>query len=258
MDRNAEHVNDLLCYRTPMIESRGIFKAVPLSVHLDPIKLEYILDRLVEHETEWSDFQKGRREIATARLAEHYTTSTSYILEVWRMDATPELCGLIGFTDITPNVDAQFHPVFFDGKLRNALGKRDLLLRSLDWAFQSWALHRISLQVPETSVALVDYARKKLGFRFEGERRSIKVRRAVGPKSRRWLTLAPSGQEAELGSRRYQALYKHGEWRDILLLSLTRDEFATFAREVTWDSSSADPSPSKPSPTISGTPENKS
>jgi RimJ/RimL family protein N-acetyltransferase len=238
-----------------MIESRGVFKAVPLGVHRDPAKLEYILDRLVEHETEWSDFQKGRREIASGLLAQHYTSARTCILEVWRVDEAPELCGLIAFTDILRGVDAQAHLVFFDGKLRNLLGKRDLLLRTMDWAFQTWDLHRLSLTLPETSFALVDFARKKLGFRFEGERRNIKQRRAVEHghlKSRRWLTVTPSAQEAEVGSRRYQALYQHGEWRDVLLLSLTRDEFANFAREViTWAPSSTDPIPSKLSPKIS-------
>jgi len=109
---------------------------VPLGVHLDPSKLEYILDRLVEHETEWSDFQKSRRDVALGALAGHYASPpTAFIFEVWRVDGTPELCGLIGFTDIVEHVDAQFHPVFFDGKLRNLLGKRSLLLRSMDWAF---------------------------------------------------------------------------------------------------------------------------
>jgi len=233
----------------------GVFKAVPLGVHLDPSKLEYILDRLVEHETEWSDFQKGRREVALSVLAGHYADPpNAFIFEVWRVDGSPELCGLIGFTHIVPQVDAQFHPVFFDGKLRNLLGKRSLLLRSMDWAFQRWDLHRLSTNLPETSFALVDFARKKLGFRFEAELRTIRQRRAIEHghiKSRRWLTITPSPREAEWGSRRYQALYKDGQWRDVLLLSTTRDEFANFVREDTCPSSSADPIPSKPSPKTS-------
>lgn len=233
----------------------GLFKAVPLAVLGDPAKLEYILDRLVEHETEWSDFQTGRRDIANAALAQHYTNPSVCILEIWRVDGPAELCGMIGFTDIVPKVDAQFHPVFFDGKLRNLLGKRALLQRVMDWAYRTWNLHRLSLTVPETSFALVDFARKKLGFRFEAEGRIIHQRRAVEHghlHSRRWLRLTPTAREAELGSRRFQALYKGGEWRDVLLLSLTRDEFVNFVREGTsWDSSSTDPLPSKPSPETS-------
>lgn len=239
-----------------MIESRGVFKAVPLGVHLDPAKLEYILDRLVEHETEWSDFQRGRRELASYQLMKHYLPNpTSFIFEVWRMDAGAELCGLIGFTNILPQVDAQLHPIFFDGKLRNAMGKRDLLLRSMDWAFRTYDLHRLSLQIPETSHALVDFARMKLGFHFEGEGRIIKQRRAVVPgrwRSRSWLKITPTAREAEMGSRLYQALYKHGEWRDVLLLSLTRDEFTDYVRrEGTWATSSNAEPLSKPSPVTS-------
>ena len=128
----------------------GLFKAVPLDVLSDPAKLSYILDRLVEHETEWSEFQKGRREIASYQLGRHYTDPGVHVLEIWRVDAEPELCGLVGFTDILPNVDAQMHPVFFDGKLRNLVGKRELLLRIMDWAFGAWTLHRLSVTMPET------------------------------------------------------------------------------------------------------------
>ncbi len=235
-----------------MIESRGVFKAVPLNVLSDLAKANYILDRLVEHDTEWSDFQgTGRRELAAAHLARHYTDPTVCVLEVWRMDGAMDLCGLLGFSDIVRGVDAQFHPIFFDGRLRNAAGKRDLLLRTVDWAFRAWDLHRVSLTIPETAFALLDFARKKLGFRFEGERRIIKQRRAVEHghhrKSLRWQTVTPTSREAEWGSRRYQALLKNGVWHDVLLLSLTRDEFADFVREATWDSSTA-PLPSKPSP----------
>ena len=237
----------------------GLFHALPLNILQNPAKVSYIVDRLVEHEDEWSDYQKGRRDIALARLAEHYRADGTHISEVWRLAAgditEPELCGLVAFTDILPNVNAAFHPVFFDGQFRNLMGKTQFLLRSLDWAFRSWGLHRISLEMPETKFSLIDYARKKLGFRFEGERRTIRQRRAAEfghLKRRSWREITPSSIEAEWGSRRYQALMQGGQWRDVLLLSVTAEEFATFVREAHgWDSSSTVPLPSKPSPAIS-------
>ena len=230
----------------------GVYHAIPLDLR-SPTKLEYILDRLVEHENEWSDHQKGRRDIASAILAEHYSGMPTFIFEVWRGDDM-SLCGLIGFRNILIGTQAELHPVFFDGKLRNGQGKRDLLLRAMDWACGMYDLHRLAIEVPETAMALVDFARKKLGFRFEGERRTIQQRRAA-PQGhitvRRWTAVTPSAVEAEWGSRRYQAFFKGGHWKDVLLLSVTNDEFRSFVREAPCLGSSINPLPSKPSPATS-------
>lgn len=237
------------------IATAGLYQAVPLDVLKSPTKLEYIVDRLVEHEHEWSDFQKGRRDIAIHWLGENYTNPSVRILEVWRMDGTAELCGLIGFSHILPEVSAQFHPVFFDGKLRNVFGKLELGLRALDWAFRHFGLHRIGMEVPETAPALIDFARRKLGFRFEAEKRTIAEHRRIKfghVWKTHWPQIAPSDREASYGSRRYQALKKNGQWLDVILLSVTVDEFQAFVREShpTW-ASSTDPPHSKPSPVIS-------
>ena len=234
-----------------MIESRGIFKAVPLDVS-DPAKLAYILARLVEHESEWTDFQKDaelRTRIAAKYLYDAVRGEIA-ILEVWDLRGEASLVGLLGFTKIVPKVDAQFHPVFFDGKLRNAAGKRDLLLRAMDWAFGVYDLHRLSVVLPENRYALVSFVRQKLGFRFEGENRTIKQQR-VRPhghlKTRDLVALTPSWRGAEWGSRKYQAAYVDGRWLDLLLLSVTRDEFAQFVR-TPCPSSSTDPTPSNTPP----------
>lgn len=247
-----------------MIEAReGVFKAVPLDLS-DPAKLTYILDRLVERESEWSDFHPDpatRRVVASSLLAETVIGASTAILEVWQVtEVGSELVGLAGFTNIVPNVNAEFHPTFFDGKLRNAFGKREILLRILDWAFAQWNLHRVSVELPETSFILVEFLRKKLGFRYEGESRTIRQRHPVtlGPrgghlklKSHSWLPVTPTARDAAMGSRKYQALCKNGQWLDLLLLSVTRDEFASFVREeLLCRTSSTVPTPNKPSPAI--------
>lgn len=238
------------------IEARdGLFKAVPLDIS-DTVKLTYMLDRLVEHESEWTDFQadpKVRRTIASSYFADA-VTGKIVVLEVWRLDHETTLIGLIGFTDINPGVDLSFHPVFFDGKLKNGVGKRELLLRAMDWAFDTFNLNRMSLQVPEDRYALVKFSRTKLGFRFEAENRTIRQERVTSHGRhyvRKLQALTPSWQQAELGSRRYQAVKRGGAWLDMLCLSITRDEFGAFVREASCQASSIDPIPSRPSPATS-------
>lgn len=236
-----------------MIEG-GVYVAVPLDLS-DPTKLTYILDRIVEHESYWNDFQSDpgmRRVLASSMLADALSGKNAHVHEVWRLEGDRELVGLIGYSNIMPRVNAQFHPLFFDGKLRNAMGKRELLLRSLLWAFQRWDLHRVSAEVPETAFALLDFIREKLGFRFEAEGRNIMQRRVLPHghlKNRQLVPVSPSAREAEWGSRRFQALYQKGRWIDAILLSVTRAEFSAFLDKApTWATSSPDPLPSKPSP----------
>ena len=240
-----------------MIEA-GLFKAAPLDLS-DPAKLSYLLDRLVEHESHWTDFQKDpnqRRLLASSLLADAIRGEDTFVFEVWRVGETSELVGILSFTSVRPGMGAQFHPVFFDGKLRNAFGKRELLLRAMDWAFNALSLHRLSVELPETMYALVTFSRKKLGFRFEAENRTIRQQRLIqtGPSGtygkavRRLVALTPGAREAEYGSRRFQAVLKDGKWLDMLLLSVTREEFNTFVREATCQDSSTDPTPSSPSP----------
>lgn len=245
-----------------VIEARqGRYKAMLLDVQSDPLKLTYILDRLVEFESEWSDLHpdpQSRRITAAAYIAESLLPDPrTRILEVWHVDEefpAASLVGLIGFTKIVPTVNAEFHPIFFDGKLRNGMGKRELMLRALDWAFETWALHRVSAEVPWFAAGFVKFLQGKLGFRFEAEERSIMIERVVPhglQKTRKRVTVEPSRREAEFGSRRYQAFRKHGRWHDVMLLSVTREEFAAFLREELCRTSSPAPTPSKPSPATS-------
>lgn len=245
-----------------MIEARqGVFKAVPIDLS-DPAKLSYILDRLVEHESEWSDFHSDpaiRRVMASSMLAEAFVANPrTAILEVWFLGAgEPQLVGLTGLTNINPQVEAEFHPIFFDGKLRNPFGKREILLRVMDWAFHEFRLHRISASVPDTSFTLADFMRKKLGFRFEAENRIVQQRKPavcryasgdIKLESHSWHEVRVTAKYAELGSRRFQALLKGGKWHDLLLLSVTKEEFGAFIREELCRISSTVPPPSSPSP----------
>lgn len=201
-----------------------------MAYFVKPLTLEpqakalYILDRMVEHEAMWNDFQVGRREIALAVLGNPWNV----IWEVWQVgQESQQPNGIIMYTDIVPCVDAKGHFLFFDGKLR---GKEGVLRESMRWAFQNLKLHRISAEVPADAVTLADFARKVLGFRFEAEGRIIHERTKRGP-SRRVSpvprTSQPSVREASWGSRKYEAVRRRGQWIDLLLLSITEDEFET-------------------------------
>lgn len=202
------------------------YLALPFS--LEPIiKVSYLLDRMVEHDNWWSDFQAGRREIAASIL----TDPNSVLFEIWRRgdmmpDAQP--VGLVVFTDITPRVNCTFHPLFFDGKMANALGKRRILLSLLLWAFQQLQVERVSIEIPEFGAALIHYARKKLGFRFEAEGRMISRWTRVSRRRSERVTQTPTAAQAALGSRKHRIVRYRGEWHDLILLSVTRDEFAAF------------------------------
>jgi RimJ/RimL family protein N-acetyltransferase len=200
--------------------------ALPLTLTPMP-KVSFILDRLVAHDSYWSDYQAGRREIAASLL----TDTNNIVLEIWRKnDPTPEAqpVGLVMFTHITPYTDCQFHPIFFDGQLSNALGKRNILLSLLSWAFRALQVERVSAEIPEFAGPLIHYARKKLGFRFEAEGRSIE-RWTKGSRHRaEKVQQTPTAAQAALGSRKHRIVRYRGQWSDLILLSVTRDEFAAF------------------------------
>lgn len=202
--------------------------ALPFNVN-NPAKVTYILDRMVEHDSWWSDFQKGRRETAAAILA-NGLAGEYRIFEIWQ---DRDIVGLVSFTDIVPQVDAKFHPLFFDGEMSNALGKRGLALGLIDWAFRTIPLERLSAEIPEFRPALISYARKKLGFRYEGEDRTILfdpcAPRHHGKEGRR---VTPRAGQAVLGSRKFRIVRYKGEWHDLILLSVTRDEFNWYLTSI--------------------------
>ena len=205
--------------------------ALPFS--FEPMaKVSYLLDRLVERDGWWSDYQRGRREIAAGILTDPHNV----LLEIWRrgdVASGTQPVGLVIFTNITPYVDCQFHPVFFDGKLANALGKRNILLSLLAWAFQQLQVERISAEIPEFADPLIGYARRKLGFRFEAEGRTITRWTALSRRRIEKVTQIPSASQAAFGSRKHRIVRYRGAWHGLILLSVTRDEFAAFVTSGT-------------------------
>ena len=212
------------------------YVALPFSP-IPEAKLSYILYRMVEHDTFWSDFEKGRRE-AAARILSNPNT---LVFEVWETGKGVQPAGVIIFTDIVPGADAKCHFIFFDGKLRNKTG---LLKNMMRWAFDNLRVHRLSAEIPDYAFALVKYAREHLGFRYEAEERTLKMRdeRTHTEGRPRWVDQTLNAWQAGFGSRRYQVVWWKGAWRDMLLLSLTEEEFAALPSEDEHGRGSGTPS----------------
>ena len=220
-----------------------------LSVPFSPkpeAKVNYILDRLCEHDTWWSDFERGRRETAARLLM----AQTNAIFEVWAFGSDvvqgQQPAGIVAITDIIPGVDAKCHFIFFDARLRD---KTPLLKNMMAWAFGAFQLHRLSAEIPDYAFALVKYAREQLGFRYEGEGRTIKQRdeRTHTEGRPRWVDQTLTGWQAGFSSRRYQVVRWQGAWHDLLLLSITEEEFIAGATDGRSSGTSGDHGGEQPS-----------
>ena len=194
-----------------MTDTAHVF-AVPY-VHNSPEKLELIVNACCEHRP-WFDDPTWRdpvqRRTATVLYLSDAARSPNRLWEVW---AGANLVGLLILNKVTVHTDAHCHFIFFDHKLAN---KRVLCLNAMQWAFEHLDLHRLSVEIPTYARALANFARKKLGFRYEAEARTPSWPKDAKPLS----TLASC-----LGSRRHQATLYEGQWHDVLLLSITRQEF---------------------------------
>jgi RimJ/RimL family protein N-acetyltransferase len=139
--------------------------------------------------------------------------------EVWQKG---ELIGILGVTHIIVGLDATAHLAFFD---RQLLGRRQLVLTMVGWAFRELRLQRLTVEIPETLEPLIRFVRVKLGFRYEGEDlaaahpevRGLEARRINGPA--RWV--------AKFGARKEHGHWDGTAWRDLVRLRLLKEELPT-------------------------------
>jgi len=144
------------------------------------------------------------RKVAVAHVL---TAPDSYAWEVWRRD---ELVGILLVSKVIPGLDALAHFAFFD---RALFGRTKLLQRVIGTVFHQFGLERLSVEVPAHLTALLDFTRRKLGFKYEGEAAA----EAAGLSRARWV--------AAWGSRREHSFYADGTWRDTIRLRLLRSEY---------------------------------
>lgn len=153
----------------------------------------------------------ARRVIASQYLADAYTNGELW--EVWSASSQVALCGVMLLNHVSYGRDAQCHFVFFDRKLSDKVA---LCRAAMAAAFQRFELETLRIEIPTYAHALALWARKKLGFRYEAEQRPLSWPRDVPPLSER---------QAMLGSRKHRAIQYEGQWHDLLLLSVTREEY---------------------------------
>lgn len=173
----------------------------------DPARIDRLVDTYLQTPA-FSTYpwpEDIRRADAIATLTSPYNC----FFEVWKAG---EFSGVLFLSRVTPKVDATFHFLFTDGDL---VGKRQLLINFLGLCFRQMGFHRLTLEVPD-GMRLEKFARKVLGFRYEGEERDRH------PK----LPASFTGDWVpKQGSRRSQAHFDGEVWRDIVCLRLLASEW---------------------------------
>ena len=190
------------------------FLAVPFTP-LPIEKFERLVSGCTAHRPWFDDAlwenEQTRRETVIAYLSDAHNNGK--LFEVWKKD---ELVGIILFNELVPFRDVRCHFVFLDSQLKN---KRDLCLNAMGWAFQQLPVDILRVEIPTYASALLKFVRKSLGFRYEGEGRTVSWPANAAPLS---------ADVAVLGSRKYHATLYKGLWYDTMMLSVTKDEFAAF------------------------------
>lgn len=97
--------------------------------------------------------------------------------------------GIMILDHLTEHEFAQVHVSFWDRKLSE---KSELIRGTMKWCFETFGLERLEALIPEFSKALSRFLTKRMGFSYEG-------------------------------TLRKRLLY-HGEFKDILIYSILREE----------------------------------
>lgn len=197
--------------------------------------MEKILDGCADHrhwysDIDWDKGSEARRSFASAYIADAYVNGM--IWDIWHGD---EICGIFILNHLRPGIDAYVHFLFFDNELRN---KRELCRVAMKQTFADpkLNLHSLRVEVPDHMGNLAGFLRKALGFKFEAERR------------------LPDPALAKKASQRHHARLYLGKWQNVLLLSVTREEFADYVRthhQARGCLDSPDREPRRPDSTVS-------
>lgn len=174
-----------------------------------PEKFELIVNKCCEHRPWFPDYwwedERIRRTVVVQTLSSSYIDG-----RVWEVLRDGELLGILLVNDLRAALDAQCHFIFFDHELRS---KRQLILSAMQDTFHRFSLETLRIEIPTYAAKLATFARRALGFKFEAE----------------WLGASPD--EAERLSRKFRHTLYEGKWHDALLLSVTKDGFASFLED---------------------------
>lgn len=182
-----------------------------------PEKLATIVTKCCQHkpwfsQRDWDLGEPHRRTLVLGRLSDAHSKS-------WEVYKGSELVGLLTADEIVPHQDARTHVIFFDRELRD---KRQMVINTMAWLFNCYHLHALRTEIPTYAAKLLGFVRKALGFRFESEQRIFSWPASSAPLS---------ADVAKLGSRLHQAVLHEGVWHDLLLLSITRNEFEDMVKD---------------------------
>lgn len=207
----------------------GRLFAVPYNPFIgDPAKNSVILDHLSKH-SGWFSAQLTPEEARIETAAGLVDTKNNHLWEVWDGG---RIAGMLLLTRLLPGVDAVFHFTLFPGT--NLFAARRLLHSFLGFAFETYDLQRISVEVPEHTKGLLAFLRGKLSFRFEGEVSCSghPICKFLGSESagkHGILTHDAALWLAKQGSRREHAHFDGKRFRDVYLLRLLRAEYLELA-----------------------------
>ena len=204
--------------------------------------MEKILDGCADHrhwysDIDWDKGPEARRTFASRYIADAYVNGI--VWDIWHGD---EICGIFILNRVRQGLDAHAHFLFFDNELRN---KRELCRVAMRQTFAdtSLDLHALRVEVPAHMGSLAGFLRKALGFKFEAERR------------------LSDPALAKRASQRHDATLYRGEWENVLMLSITREEFAHLERSLSNERRSIDSpdrEPRRPDSGVSPSPPSRS
>ena len=204
-----------LIYRTldrqeDSVSSKSDAKIFARPFEFDLERWSDLLSKVAEHrpwydDDIWGD-EERRRDTASAHVAAALDQG-----KVWEVFHGAELVGILLVERLNYGRSGTCHFVFFDRQLAN---KRQLCLNTMAHLFETYQLEILRVEIPTYAKALANWVRKKLGFRWEAESRTLSG-----------TTKRLSADEAALGSRKFHMVKYKDEWHDLLLLSITREEF---------------------------------
>jgi hypothetical protein len=173
-------------------------------------KFSKLVDTLVAHDPWFDDVidtPELRRQAVIAYLADGFNHGKLW--ECWRDN---DLCGILLLNELVPFRDGRCHFVFTDSQLAD---KYQLCWNLMRYSFEQVPVEVLRAEIPTYARALLKFARK-LGFRFESEHRPFSWPSNAAPLD---------ADVAKLGSRKHRATLYKGQWHDVMLLSITREEF---------------------------------
>lgn len=213
-----------------MIEGGRLF-CIPYDMTRGPAeKNTILLNHMVDHPM-WFSGPLSKEEVRV-NSAWMMTDPSFFKYEIWNGG---RMAGMLVLSRVVAPVDALFHFTFFGTQASGVslFGAKTLIKNFLAYAFEEFGLRRISMEIPEHYPTLIKFARQKLGFRYEAEGNDVRFKR-LRPKAE---FEDPSARAALAlhGSRKEGAHYnpKTGEWGDVILLRLFRQDLPASRSSVT-------------------------